>query len=89
MSDLDRVQFLRIDCPTCKGKGYTLKGLQETFCETCGGSGSLEKEVGYRHETRGEYSIDEKAEIFELPEEQIKDTGHDSPSLGAEVNQDD
>lgn len=76
MSGIDRKQILRIDCNTCKGKGYVTKPTGEEACEACGGSGTLEKEVPFKFETNGKWSNEEKAEAFEIPVDQVVDAGH-------------
>lgn len=62
-SVLDRTEILRKQCPDCKSKGYVIgQGGAETICATCGGGGSLEKEVPYKFD--GERSQEELDEIF-------------------------
>ncbi len=75
---LDRTQVVRIDCPECKGNGYVREkgGTTESMCMKCEGAGTLEKEIPYKFETNGRISSDEKAEIFDLPVEQVSDGGH-------------
>lgn len=77
MSGIDRTQVVRIDCTTCKGNGYVRNGAAESMCEKCGGGGVLEREVPYKFETHGVLTDEEKAEIFEMPVDQIEDKGHD------------
>lgn len=76
MSGLDRTQILRIDCNTCKGKGYTTVAGAESVCASCEGRGTMEKEVPYKFESNGRWEKDELAEVFELPVDQIVDAGH-------------
>lgn len=85
MSGVDRTQVLRIDCPQCKGKGYKGTSGAETPCNGpseeagatgCGGSGVLEREVGFKFETQGKWSVEEKAEAFGIPVEEVRDADH-------------
>lgn len=86
MSGPDRTQVLRIDCPGCHTKGYTEKDGLQSLCERCEGTGMLEKEVGYKFETRGHWSAEEKAEIFDMPVDEISDSGHDAPKTTGGVD---
>lgn len=76
MSGIDRKQILRIDCNTCKGRGYVIASDGEQVCSTCQASGSLEKEVPYKFESNGRWNKEELAEVFEVPVEQVVDAGH-------------
>lgn len=76
MSGIERVQILRIDCSTCKGRGYETVTTGERACSACEGRGVIEKEVPYKFESNGRWEKDELAEVFELPVEQIVDAGH-------------
>ncbi len=74
MSGIDRTEFLRRDCPTCSGNGYTQKGTDQEFCTACGGSGALEKEVPFKFD--GLRSKEELAEIWGVDESELSDSGH-------------
>lgn len=76
MSGLDRTQIIRIDCPTCKGNGYTTKAGQQEACEVCGGTGLREKEVEYKFDTHGHHTREELAEAFEVSVDDVHDGGH-------------
>lgn len=45
---IDRTEFVRKECPACKGNGYKPVGMTEELCECCGGFGLIEKEVPYK-----------------------------------------
>lgn len=76
MSGIDRQQILRVDCNTCKGKGYVTEAGSERVCGSCEGRGTIEKEVPYKFESNGRWEKEEIAEVFELPVDQIVDAGH-------------
>ncbi|OLS15984.1 MAG: hypothetical protein RBG13Loki_0361 [Promethearchaeota archaeon CR_4] len=76
MTGIDRTQILRIDCNTCKGKGYETTSEGERACSSCEGRGTTEKEVPFKFETNGRWEKEEIAEAFELPVDQITDAGH-------------
>lgn len=78
MAGIDRTEILRIDCNACSGRGYKETPTGQESCETCGGSGMLEKEVPFRHDIKERRSVEEVAEIFGIPVEQVKDKGHDA-----------
>lgn len=75
---IERTQVLRIDCNDCRGNGYKrdAKTNVESPCDKCEGRGQLEKEVNFKFETGGKWSPEDLAEVFEIPVEQIRDTGH-------------
>lgn len=80
---IDRTQIVRIDCPECRGNGYTRKkgGVEEEMCVKCEGAGTLEKEIPYKFESNGRVSLEEKADIFELPVDQVRDANHSTGEL--------
>lgn len=73
---VERTQILRRDCPTCFGRGYVVKGVEQSECPTCTGLGMLEKEVDYKFETGGRWSKEEEAAAWGVEPEELKDTGH-------------
>lgn len=77
MTGIDRTQYLRIDCPSCRGKGYVQTATGEESCGKCDGSGLLEKEVPFKFESNGKWDREDIAEVFEIPVEQVVDKGHD------------
>lgn len=72
----ESTQTLRIDCPDCRGNGYTRGQASEVICERCAGGGLLEKEVPFKAETRGRWTREEVAEVFGLEPTFIKDASH-------------
>lgn len=85
---VDRTEILRMDCPPCHGNGYIARNGGEEFCEDCGGTGMLEKEVPFKFD--GERTVEEKAEAFGVSVEQYRDAGHDGtrPSGGGGMSSD-
>lgn len=81
MSGLDRKQTLRIDCNACRGNGFKSTPTGEETCSACEGSGQLTKEVDFKFHTGGKWEKEEIAEAFGIPVDQVKDDGHDAPSL--------
>ena len=73
---IERTQILRIDCVTCRGKGYVQKATCEELCEKCEGRGQLEKEVSYKFDTGGRWGKEEIATLFEVSVDEVKDEGH-------------
>ena len=62
MSNTDRQEIVRIDCPHCSGNGYKFQaGGSQELCEKCGGVGMLEKSMPWRPEG---YNLREAGEIF-------------------------
>ena len=70
---IDRKLVLRNDCPDCGGKGYKNGQAGEELCDRCEGVGMLEKWVPYQVDP---FEPSEIARIFEIPESQVKDSGH-------------
>lgn len=77
MSGIDRQQTIHVDCPKCHSRGYIeTNGIQE-MCASCEGAGILSKDIPYKFETRGNLTKEEIAQEFDLPLDEVKDSGHD------------
>lgn len=73
---LNRKEILRRDCRVCNGKGWTgAQGVNETFCETCGGSGMEEKEVPFRFDQTRPLSAEDINEVWGEEVIKIKPVG--------------
>lgn len=57
----ERQEIVRIDCPSCSGNGYAVRGGEQHACDRCGGVGMLEKSMPWRPEG---YSLTEAGAMF-------------------------
>jgi DnaJ-class molecular chaperone len=78
MSGLDRKQTLRRDCGTCNGRGYKNSAAGEEMCDQCGGSGMLELEVPYKFDTDGKRTLEEEAQEWGIPVEELRGSRGDT-----------
>jgi len=72
----DRKEWVRADCPQCRGNGYTGGDADQQVCDRCVGSGMLEQEVDFKYD--GPRSIEEKAQILGITPQEFRDGGHSS-----------